>query len=94
MGYPRRQRNLLLLPLALALGSTLPAAIVNDNTTTDTFMTYYYSANGATQLGDSVTLGGAGRVLTSASVEFYNRAKTGGTFDSTLRLLRLRQHRR
>lgn len=72
------------LSLALVGATTSPAATVYDNTDEDTFLTYFYSSLGATQLGDSITLAGTDRLLSSATVQFFNNG-LAGTFDATLR---------
>lgn len=72
------------LSLALVGATTSQAAIVYDNTDEDTFLTYFYSSLGATQLGDSITLAGTDRLLSSATVQFFNNG-FAGTFDATLR---------
>lgn len=76
----------LLLTLTLGLGGSLSASTIYDNTTTDTNLSWIYSALGVTQIGDTVTLGGTDRLLGSATVQFFNFASTAGAFDAILRL--------
>lgn len=73
---------------ALALATTSGATaggIVYDNTSTDTLNTIFYSAGTYQQIGDLVTLGGIGRNLSGATVQFFNNGDAG-TFDAVLRL--------
>lgn len=85
-------KSLLAAPLAaFAIAAALlcsphaSAATVYDNTSTDTLNTYIYSALGAQQIGDVVTLAGTERLLTDVSVQFFNLSTTAGSFDATLR---------
>ena len=73
----------LALALATASGATA-GSIVYDNTTTDTFGTIFYSTGPYQQIGDMVTLGGTGRNLTGATVQFFNNGGAG-SFDAVLR---------
>jgi hypothetical protein len=78
-------KALLLAALAVAFtGATAgSAATVYDNTSTDTLITYFYSTGPYSEIGDSVTLGGTERLLTSATVQFFNLGDAG-LFDATL----------
>jgi hypothetical protein len=69
--------------LALASANLGFAGTIYNNTTTDTLVTYFYGDNNATHIGDTVTLGGNFRTLTSAAVQFYNDGSSG-TFTATL----------
>jgi len=69
--------------LAFAGVSGAAAGTVYDNTITDTFNTVFYSTGPYAQIGDLVTLGGVDRILTAASVQFYNNGDTG-TFSAIL----------
>lgn len=72
--------------LAVALlNGTASASVVYSNTTTDLLTTLAYTANGFTQIGDQIHLGGTDRIATQATVQFYNNGDEG-TFDATLRL--------
>ena len=73
----------LALALATASGATA-GSIVYDNTTTDTLGTIFYSTGPYQQIGDLVTLGGTGRNLTGATVQFFNNGGAG-SFDAVLR---------
>lgn len=81
--------SLRVLTLALAaaaiFGPPASAATVYNNTSIDTFVTYFYSPSGTEQIGDIVTLGGTERLLTAVSVQFFNSSATSGSFDATLR---------
>jgi hypothetical protein len=61
------------------------AALVYDNSATDTGDTLVYAANSFTQIGDQVHLAGTGRLTTSATVQFFNLG-AAGTFDAALGL--------
>jgi hypothetical protein len=60
-------------------------SIVYDNTANDTGSGVVFSAGPYEQIGDLITLGGVDRILTGASVQFYNGGEAGGTFDAILR---------
>ena len=74
----------------LALSSFAPwqaqAATVYDNTVNDTGSSFSFALNNATQLGDLVTLAGTERLLTDATVRFFNNADPEGFFDARLSL--------
>jgi hypothetical protein len=72
------------LALALSSAGSSWAGIVYNNTTTDTLFTYSYSVGPFSQIGDSITLGGTDRTLTSAAIQFFNGSDLGGTFSATL----------
>ncbi|MBN8730413.1 MAG: hypothetical protein J0L64_07735 [Acidobacteria bacterium] len=81
--------NLKQLPAALALFSgltfaTAQAAIVYDNTVSDSGQTIFFGEGPYSEIGDSIVLGGSERRLTDATVQFYNSGGEG-TFDATLR---------
>lgn len=69
--------------LALLSAASGFAGTIYNNTSTDTLITYFYSGNNATHIGDSITLAGIERTLTSASVQFYN-AGSAANFTATL----------
>lgn len=71
------------LALALVTAEASLASPVYSNTTTDTLITYVYSAIGADHIGDTVTLEGFHRTVTNASVQFFNLG-AGGTFSAAL----------
>jgi len=75
------------LALAAALStSAFGGVIVYSNTTTDTLTSNGFAGNGATELGDTITLFGTERLATLATVQFFNSGTAAGTFDTTLRL--------
>jgi hypothetical protein len=77
--------------LALALLATCPsfATTVYDSTTgPDNNTTYIFSVGPYSQIGDSITLAGTDRLLTSATLRFFNVGDTG-KFDATLRFWEL-----
>ena len=76
----------LFLLLAAIGASTLNAATIYSNTTTDTGSTLQYSSNGFTGIGDQITLGGSERFATQATTQFFNLLSTAGTFNATLSL--------
>jgi hypothetical protein len=76
-------RTAVLLASALLPAS---AATIYDNTSTDTFTTYFFSATGATAIGDSIGFGGTERLLTSAAVQFFNLGAVRGSFSAILQL--------
>lgn len=78
-------KTLSLLVMAVLSVGTGRADIVYSNTSIDTLVTYYFSANNSTQIGDTISLGGTARSLNSASVQFYNNGASG-TFSATLNL--------
>lgn len=71
-----------LLWAALSVGSS-HAATIYQNTTNDTLNTIFFSVGAYSQIGDSITLGGTDRFLTTARVQFYNNGSSG-TFTATL----------
>lgn len=78
------KKLIVLLSLALWIPAASFAATVYNNTTTDTFLTYFGDVNNATEVGDTVTLEGSERLLQTATVQFYNLG-TLGSFDALLR---------
>lgn len=73
--------------LSLALAAPLTAQeTVYDNSTTDTFLTYFYRDLQTTRLGDVVQLGGTSRLLSDASVQFFNGSGVTGSFTAQLQL--------
>lgn len=71
----------------LLLTTLLPplhAALIYDNSASDSGDTIFFSTGPYTGIGDQVTMGGTDRRSTTASVQFYN-AGSAGTFDATLR---------
>ena len=70
--------------LALASAASSLAGTIYNNTTTDTFVSYFYSVGPFSQIGDSITLGGTDRTLTAAAIQFYNNGSSAGTFTATL----------
>ena len=82
-------RLLALFSLLLAVASTLPAAaVVYQNTTTDTGNAFQFSANPFTQIGDQIGLAGTDRVAVSSLVELFNDGNAG-TVDVILRLFQV-----
>jgi hypothetical protein len=74
-----------ILAFALASAGSSLAMPVYDNTTTDALVTFFYSTGPYTRIGDTVTLGGTDRLLSDASVQFYNNG-AAGTFSATFTL--------
>lgn len=73
--------------LSFALAAPLTAQeTVYDNSTTDTFLTYFYGDLETTRLGDVVQLGGTNRLLSDASVQFFNGSSVTGSFRAQLQL--------
>ncbi|MCC6536132.1 MAG: PEP-CTERM sorting domain-containing protein [Bryobacterales bacterium] len=72
-----------LLALGLVTADAARAAIVYENATDDTFVSFIYSALPATQIGDQVQLDGTARLATRASVQFFNNG-LAGEFSATL----------
>ena len=77
-------RIIVALFVTFASVSIANAGVVFNNTATDTGFTQVYSSLGVTQIGDTVTLGGTDRFLSSATVQFFDDA-AAGTFAATLR---------
>ena len=72
-----------IVALALAGAASSLAGTIYNNTSTDTLVTYFYSTGPYTLIGDSISLGGADRTLTDASIQFFNQG-SAGTFSATL----------
>jgi hypothetical protein len=72
------------LVIALSTASSALATTVYNNTTTPTPALYLYSVGPYRQIGDTIALGGTDRILTSATVQFFNLG-SAGSFDATLR---------
>ena len=81
----RNARMMKLAVLMLWGSAAAMATIVFGNTANDTGNTFFYSANGASELGDQIHLGGTDRSATTAEVQFFNQG-SAGTFDAILRL--------
>jgi len=64
------------------------AGVVYSNISTDTLQTLAYAANGFTEIGDQITLGGTERYATLATVQFYNNG-SAGLFNATLGLFNI-----
>ena len=75
-----------ILAIAAAVGAS--GSTVYSNTTTDTFDTIFYSVGPFSGLGDEVSLAGADRLATQATVQFFNNG-AAGTFDAVLRLFQV-----
>jgi hypothetical protein len=75
-----------LAALALVCAATGQAAIIYDNTTTDTGDYFLYSSaiSSYSHIGDTITLAGTNRLLTSAQIQLFNNSSTSGTYDATL----------
>jgi hypothetical protein len=73
-----------LLALALAGAVTGSAEVIYNNTANDTFVTYFFSTGPYDEIGDMVNLGGTSRLLTDASIQFYNGSSNSGTFTALL----------
>jgi riboflavin synthase alpha subunit len=78
-------KTFLLLFVALAAGS-VSADTIYSNNTTDLANSIQYTANGYTQLGDTIALGGTARFVTQASTQFFNFDSSSTTFSATLSL--------
>lgn len=61
------------------------AAVVYANTSADTGFSYIYSSIDSAEVGDTITLGGTERLLTDASVQFFNAASVAGSYGAKLR---------
>jgi hypothetical protein len=61
------------------------AGTIYNNAITDQSSDVTFSTGPHQQIGDSITLGGADRTLTSADVQFYNELGASGTFSAILR---------
>ena len=82
-------RLLAISSLLLAAASTLPAAaVVYQNTTTDTGNAFQFGANPFTQIGDQIALAGTDRVAVSSFVQLFNDGNAG-TVDVILRLFQV-----
>lgn len=80
---PRYIPSTLVLIAALSLAPGR-AATIYDNTSNDSLQTIFFSDGPYTEIGDSIQPGGFERLLTRATVQFYNGGDEG-TFDVTLR---------
>lgn len=79
-------RYCFLATLALVCAATGRAATVYDNTTTDSGDVFPYTSgfSSYSQIGDTVTLAGTNRFLTSAQIQLFNNSLNSGTYDATL----------
>ncbi|MBL8229842.1 MAG: PEP-CTERM sorting domain-containing protein [Bryobacterales bacterium] len=74
----------LLAMLGMLAAHCAAAVLVYDNTADPTPAAYSFTASGALQIGDILTLGGTERQLESATVQFLNLGDAG-TFSARLR---------
>lgn len=82
----RRLASLILT--AAGLAAPARASVIYDNTTNDTLRTIVFGAGPYSELGDEIQLDGAERLLTRATVQFFNEGQVG-SFDAVLRLYRV-----
>jgi hypothetical protein len=85
---PMIYRYCFLAALALVGAATGRAATIYDNTTTDSgqYVPYNGAFSSFSHIGDTVTLAGTNRLLTSAQVQLFNNSSNSGTYDATLYL--------
>jgi hypothetical protein len=72
-----------LLILAFTASLSPAATIVYDNSSGDTGNSIMYAADGYTEIGDRILLGGLARSITEAQIQMFNGGQAG-TFDANL----------